>query len=500
MKYFTRTVLITVSIYAMGIDRSVAQSSNIARIDTFLNSLNADHNINGNVLVAQDGKVLYERAYGFADVAAGKPNDLNTRFVMASVSKPFTAVAVFQLIEKGKLSLDGKVVQYLKGFPYPEITVRHLLAHTSGLPNTEELFSPRLALDSARQFANADLISALKAFGKPAHFKAGDQFEYSNTNYSLLALLVEKVSRLSFKDYMTRFVFKPAGMTGTEILDPDFTYRPGFAHKYDRPVHYLDTLRPIESVRDLRKFTYNWVGFQGPGNMASTVHDMLAFDQALYAGKLVSQKSMEQMFTPNRLNDGSIPYRRSGIDEAAYGLGWYIFKNTRDGRVVWHSGGIPGMNTFMLRNIDKKQFIVVTDNAQNGPVAPELYIMLSGKPFNRPRSLAKLYVNTLVTKGMDHAAAILGCYRSDAGFGLSEGELNFLGIELMENGRLPLALEVFKTNTILFPKSFNVFDSYGEALMKAGKKAEAVLMYRRSVELNPNNEGGKKALRQLESD
>jgi len=220
----------------------------------------------------------------------------------------------------------------------------------------------------------------------------------------------------------------------------------------------------------------------------------------LYAGKLVSEQSMKQMFTPNRLNDGSIPYRRSGIDEAAYGLGWYIFKDTAGGKVVWHSGGIPGMNTFILRNLNKKQFIAVTDNAQNGPVAPELYILLSGKPFGRPRSLAKLYVNALVSQGDHYAAAVLGEHRLDPGFGLSEGELNFFGLELMENGKLPLALEVFKTSTMLFPKSFNVFDSYGEALMKAGRKAEAIMMYRRSLELNPANEGGKKALRQLESE
>ncbi|WP_276088410.1 serine hydrolase [Pedobacter sp. JY14-1] len=500
MKYYARLSVLLLLMCPVVILTPASGQPTVARIDTFLNNLNADHNINGNVLVAQEGRILYEKAFGFADAASGKTNNPDTRFVMASVSKPVTAVAVFQLIERGKLSLDARVARYLSDFPYPDITVRHLLAHTSGLPNTEELFSILLAAHPERLFVNKDIIPALRAYGKPAHFKAGDQFEYSNTNYSLLALLIEKQSGRTFRDYMSRFVFKPAGMNSTEILEPDFKYRPGFAHKYDRPVHYLDTLRPIESVKELHKFTYNWVGFQGPGNMASTIHDMLAFDQGLYAGKLVSGQSMKQMFTPNRLNDGSIPYRRSGIDEAAYGLGWYIFKDTAGGKVVWHSGGIPGMNTFILRNLDKKQFITVTDNAQNGPVAPELYILLSSKPFGRPRSLAKLYVNALVYQGANYAAAVLGEHRLDPGFGLSEGELNFFGLELMENGKLPLALEVFKTSTMLFPKSFNVFDSYGEALMKAGKKAEAILMYRRSLELNPANEGGKKALRQLVSE
>jgi len=103
----------------------------------------------------------------------------------------------------------------------------------------------------------------------------------------------------------------------------------------------------------------------------------------------------------------------------------------------------------------------------------------------------------LVNKGTDYAAAVLGEHRNNKNYGLSEGELNFLGIELMESGKLPLALEVFKSNTIIFPNSFNVFDSYGEALMKAEKKEEAILMYKHSIALNPKNEGGKKMLGQL---
>lgn len=478
---------------------TVHAQSAVSRIDAFVTNLDLDHNINGNLLVAENGEVLYERALGLANAASGQRNTQDTRFVMASVSKPFTAVAVFQLIEKGKLRLDEKVQHYLKNFPYPDVTLRHLLGHTSGLPNTEELFTPLLEQDTCRQYSNADLLAALKSLGKPLHFRPGSQFEYSNTNYSLLALLVGEVTGQPFAIYMHKRIFVPAGMNSTEILTPNFQFPAGYARKYDRPIHYTDTLRPVENIPSLRKFTYNWVGFQGPGNMASTTHDLLAFDQALYAGKLVSAQSMSLMFTPNRLNDGSIPYHRSGIDEAAYGLGWYIFRDTTNGKIVWHSGGIPGMNTFLLRNLAKKQLIVVTDNAQNPPVAPELYILLSGKPFFRPRSLALLYVQSLIAKGADYAAAKLGEYRKDPNYGLSEGELNFLGIELMENGQLPLALEVFKTNTLIYPESFNVFDSYGEALMKAGKKEEAILMYQRSITLKPGNEAGRKILERIQA-
>lgn len=260
-------------------DYSNAQNP-VSRIDTFLTNLDLDHNINGNVLVAQNGRVLYERSYGYAN-AGTQRNKADTRFVMASVSKPFTAVAVFQLIEQGRLRLNEKVQHYLRGFPFPEVSIRHLLSHTSGLPNTEELFTPFLQQDTSRQYSNADMLAALNSYRKPLHFQPGDQFEYSNTNYSLLALLIERVTGRSFAVYMRKRVFLPAGMNSTIILPADFSFFAGYARKYDRPVHYTDTLRPIESVPALRKFTYNWVGFQGPGNMASTTHDLLAFDQAL---------------------------------------------------------------------------------------------------------------------------------------------------------------------------------------------------------------------------
>ncbi|RFZ91344.1 tetratricopeptide repeat protein [Mucilaginibacter conchicola] len=489
---FSMIILLTLALSA---GKTYAQTT-VSRIDTFLNNLNADHQINGSVLVAAQGKVLYDHSYGIANVHTHQVNAIDTKYVMASVSKPLTAIAVFQLIEKGKLKLDEPVARYLPTFSLKDITVRNLLAHTSGLPNTEELFGGQLKANPDKQYTNADILPALVAFGT-VRFRAGEKYEYSNTNYSLLALLIEKQTGRAFADYMRRYVFKPAGMANTEIIDSDFNFPAGFAKKYDRPIHYADTLRLVTEVPEIRQWTYNWVGFQGPGNMVSTTHDLLNLDRALYAGKLVSARSMDLMFTPNKLNDGSIPYFRAGIDEAAYGLGWFIFRHTDNGRVVWHSGGIPGMNTFLLRNIEKKQLVITMDNAQNAPVAPELYIILSNKPFFRGRSLARLYVTTLLDKGADRAQETLNRLKTDKNWTLSEGELNFLGIELMNNKHLTEALEVFKTNTILFPDSFNTYDSYGEALMKAGRKEEAIEMYKKSIKLNPGNQSGKKMLEKL---
>lgn len=157
------------------------------------------------------------------------------------------------------------------------------------------------------------------------------------------------------------------------------------------------------------------------------------------------------------------------------------------------------MNAFLLRNIDWKQLIVTIDNAENPTIAPETYLILSGKDFVRKRSAAIAYTRQLLKKAPDEAAAILAGMRSNPAYDLSEGEMNQLGLELQEDGLHQAALETLKLNVLLFPTSFNVYNSYAEVLSKNGHKEAAIAMYRRSLALNPNNEGGKAALQRLNS-
>lgn len=471
-----------------------------SRLDSLFQVLADEGRINGNVLIAQQGAVTYRHSFGFADAGNGVRNAADTRFVLASVSKPMTAVAVFQLIERGRLRLDDKLVHYFPNFPYPDISIANLLSHTSGLPDTEELFDPLVAATPDHIITDADLIPALQTLAK-RHFTAGEKFEYSNTNYNLLALLIEKVSGEPFAAYMAQHVFGPAGMHDTFVQK--LAYHDAVARQaleYAAPLFYSSKLQKVATDPSLRKWTRNFIGLQGAGNIVGTADDLLKFDQALYDGKLVGQESLDRMFTSVRLNDGTIPWRRAGIDEAAYGMGWYIFRNQDNGKVVFHSGGVPGMNTFLLRNIDRKQLVVAMDNAQNPTIAPEMYLILSGKDYVRKRSLALAYVKRLLEKGPNDAAALLAALRTDPAYALSEQEMNLAGLQLQEDGKPDAALETLKLNTLLFPDSFNVHDSYGEVLRKNGRKDAAIAMYRRSLALNPGNKSGEAALRALGAD
>lgn len=468
-----------------------------SRLDAFFQVLADENRINGNVLIAKDGTPTYQRSFGWADVNARASNTAETRFVLASVSKPMTAVAVFQLVEKGRVRLDDRLTRYFPDLPFPDITVRNLLSHTSGLPNTEELFDPIIKVTPEKIVSNADVIPALRAWGK-VHFAPGQKFEYSNTNYNLLALLVAKVSGLPFEIYMAQRVFKPAGMDHTFVQARAYHSRvPGQATEYVAPSLYSSRLVPVTDAPSLRKWTQNYIGLSGAGNVVGTATDLLRFDQALYDGKLVSQGSLDMMFTPIHLNDGSTPWMKSGIDEAAYGMGWYIFRNQDNGKVVFHSGGVPGMNTFLLRNIDRRQLVVTMDNAQQPTVAPEMYLIIAGKDFTRKRSIAIEYVKSLLEKGEDTGAATLSTLRQDTAYTLSEQEMNLIGLQLQDDGKPEMALEVLRTNTLLFPQSFNVYDSYAEVLRKQGKREAAIAMYRLSIKLNPRNEGGRVALREM---
>nr|WP_237488172.1 serine hydrolase domain-containing protein [Hufsiella ginkgonis] len=468
------------------------------QLDSFYNALDADRKINGNVLIAEGTDLIYEKSFGFAGLTPQIPNAADTRFNMASVSKPFTAVAIFQLIEKKELHLDDKLSRYFPDFPFESVTIRHLLSHTSGLPNTEALFSPLLERAPGYQVKNADLVPELKAYAKPLQFSPGEKYEYCNTGFSLLALLVEKLSGEKFPAYLKKHIFLPAGMLHSSVGGPPGSAgRSGTAVNFIRPAPYSSTLQPVNEVPVLRKWTFNWSMLYGQGNIYATGGDMLLFDRALFSGKLVSPGSLNQMFSPVKLNNGSIPYFRAGIDEASYGLGWFIYKHDDGGKVVWHSGGIPGMNSFFLHNLKTGQVIVTTDNAGNATIAPETYLLLSGKSFVYKRSLALIYARLLLEQGIDQASSSLAGLRNDQRYVLSEGELNFLGLRLFEDGYTQLGMEALKVNALLFPESFNVYDSYGEVLLKTGNREAAKLMYQKSVNLNPKNEGGLKALRQL---
>lgn len=482
------------------------QDGKTAAADSFFQRIHQWGQLNGNVLVAQNGKLVYQGSFGYADFSAKRMNDSNSRFSLGSVSKIFTAVAILQLKEKGQLRLDDPLVKYLPGFRYPAITIRHLLSHTSGLPDYE-LYGKLVDQNPQKIFGNADILPALAAWQKPLYFIPGEKWQYSNTNFSLLALVVERLSRMRFQEYISRYIFRPAKMVGSYFLT-DTIKIPDKHRAINHQYATLFAAEPenVEGLAKLRWRLYNLSGFTGQGNIISSADDLLRFDQALYSGKIIGAAALEEAFTAAKLNNGEPADADIGIGKASYGLGSFIFSDTSAGKIVWHGGGVPGAVAIFLRNITKKQVVVILDNAfsegiyKNGRNAMDL---LNHQPITvRKKSLTQEYGSTLVKEGIDVAYCRLFQLRADTvHYYLDEEDMNLLGYQLLYEAKFDnhqkLSLEVFKLNTLLFPGSYNAYDSYGEALHKNGYKQQAIIMYRHALKLKPGNKESVEALERI---
>ncbi|MFN8346372.1 MAG: serine hydrolase domain-containing protein [Spirosomataceae bacterium] len=475
----------------------------VVRIDSFITVLAKHHLFNGSVLVAEQGKIIYKKSSGYADFGRGIPNTDTTRFNLASLSKPFTAIAVLQLVQKGKLQLKDTFVSYFPDFPYPEMTVKHLLTQTSGVPVVERYEEEYIKAHSKEIISNQKAYEDLVALKKPLNFTSGNRWQYNNANYFLLAMLVEKVSQMPFADYMKKNIFTPAGMKKTYIRQVGMENTPRYTPLsfYNPTYHKVDSLNPAEH------YTYYHLGsLIGPNNMISTPEDLWHFDNAFAAGKLLSPALMKAAFTPVTLNDGK-PFRM-GNSTRSYGLGWNVYTSKTEpaDTSIFHDGRIVGLTTFMHRNLTKKQTIIFYDNTDNNPIQVMVSVsnILNGTPplpIRLTKSLAKLYGEVLVEKGIDAAAVTFNELKNDStNYYVDELEMNRLGFDLLKapfSNHNELSLEVFKINTLLYPKSGNTYDSYAHALAKSGKKEAAITMYQKSIVLWPGNEEGKRALKEL---
>ncbi|WP_276090420.1 serine hydrolase domain-containing protein [Pedobacter sp. JY14-1] len=476
----------------------------VQRLDSLFTTLDTAKHFNGNILVAQGDRVVYRRSVGFAQIDTHKTNTLGSAFQIGSVSKTFTSLAILQLVEKGRLSLDDSVQRFLPDFPFLTLTIRHLLSHTSGLPDKEELFFPKIDADTALRVSNQDIVPALIKWNRPLAFAPGSQWRYNNIGFALLALVVEKVSGEPFAIYLARHIFAPAGMKDSYLLgsrqnDPNRVS--GYLVRH----HYLGDLQNIELSGKVRRWSYNMRGLYGPTNIVSTTPDLLKFVLALDKHRLLGKKLLDEAFTPYRLTDGNPAMPDGEFGPAAYGLGWFLPVSGL-GKIVMHTGREPGFFTFFCHDLKSGKTLILLDNAEStgfGDACKQTFNIIYGTEFfppepPRPQSLFLPYVRILLKDGADAAATFFNMHKADtAHYFTDERELNELGLELLSDRHNQAALETLKLCTLLFPQSWNTYDSYGKALLQSGRREDAIDMYRKSVEMFPENLPGKKILEEL---
>lgn len=322
-----------------------------AELKQFADKLAKAEVFSGAVLVAKDGKPLIVGAWGQANKTYDVPNTPSTRFNLGSMNKMFTAVAIAQLAERGKLSLDDPIEKYLDADWIDReriagMTVRHLLTHTSGLSDyfTDEFWdSSRLKFREIADYK--PLVRSIRP-----EFKPGERWQYSNAGFLLLGAVVEKASGTGYYAYIRENIYKPAGMNDSDSYDVDRS-APNLA------VGYSSVTGP-NGTDEWESNTLKHVVRGGPaGGGYSTVEDLLRFDQALRAGKLVRKETLEMMLTPTP------PSLSSPV--GGYGMGFSVV-NGPLGRVVGHSGGFPGISSSLDVHLDSGFTVAVLSNYDGG--------------------------------------------------------------------------------------------------------------------------------------
>jgi CubicO group peptidase (beta-lactamase class C family) len=475
------------------------QAQNIVvRLDSLFTAPGNFESLNGSVLIAESGKVIYQRSFGFCNIDEKKLNSATSSFNIASITKTFTSTAILQLLEKGKLHPDDAFQKYFPSFPYPAITIRNLLTHTSGLTDLETYFRIIDSLPN-KIFTQDDIIPAIIHLNRPLKFKPGDDFDYCNINYELLALLIQHLTKTSYPEYIRKHIFKPAGMTHSYFK----ALRPASADtnrvtNYMFATMYDSNYTPADSIDDRRtkQVFGNLKNLMGDGNIITTEEDLLLYCKALFGGKLLRPQTLAAALTPNRLNNNKdyTEFPDPKIGKLQYGFGWEVVGDTSSGKIVSHGGHFPGIWTSLVHNVSKDQTIIVYDNTDwSGPYLLSRMAMniLNNKPVTSmlsKRVLAKVYGQTLIKEGPDAAFAKLIELEDDTvHYVLRERDMNQLGYQFLFNHHTLQSLETLKMNIFLHPTSSNAYDSYGDALATNGEKSEAITMYKKAIFLDPKN-------------
>jgi CubicO group peptidase (beta-lactamase class C family) len=310
--------------------------SSVAR-NHFENTL-LNRGFNGQMLIAKNGTVVFEKTVGFADIRTKDSLDENTPMHIASVGKTFTGMAILRLMEEGRLNLDDTIGKFFPGFPYADVTVKMLLSHRSGIPNYLNYLSLLKKEDTC--YSNQDVLNSLYSLRPGLESRSGTRFNYSNTNYVLLAMIVEQVSGEHFASYLKRVFFDPLEMTNTFV----------YANQ--------DSLTPTPSFEWTGRFwspdpfdcTY------GDKNIYTTANDLLKWDQALSSGRLFKKETLDAAYTP-------LSNERRSIHN--YGLGWrmMIFPNGK--KFVYHNGRWHGSNAVFVRFPDENATMILIGNKYN---------------------------------------------------------------------------------------------------------------------------------------
>lgn len=465
-------------------DERVETTTKVDKINEIV-SLYADYEgFNGAVLVSHKGEVIYKKGFGLANMEWDVPNQVDTKFQIASVTKQFTAMLIMQLVAANKLDLHEPILTYLPDYPKKngeQITIHQILSHTSGIPRDYE------GNEKHNKYPDRHRLTELVAqfWEDPLEFTPGDRFTYSNSGYLVLGLIIETISEKTYETMLKERILTPLGMnnTGVDLHRPIIKNR---ANGYFKGFgEYFNS-----DYRDLSSIT-------AVGNMYSTLEDMFLWDQALYSEKLLPKKFMDQIFTKH-------------VEDADYGghhgYGWElkpkpIGKTSEMIETIGHSGAMQGFCALFTRIPSTNSSIIFLNNTSRAylnAMTTAITGILNDQPYDFPKKPTAKFMSEVIAKeGIEKGIQFYKEHKDLSDYYIDEVELIVAGYKLLHAGNAKDAAEVFKLSTEVFPDKDNPYDSYAEALMALGENEEAIKNYKKSLEINPRNNNAVEMLKKL---
>ena len=345
---------------------SISHNGGVDDIDTWLSELSLNNHFNGAILISVNGKIELMNTYGYSNLARTKPLTVQSSFRLASVSKQFTAMAIMILKERGNLSYDDKVKSYLFNFPYEDVTIRHLLTHTSGIPDYESLVLKLKNKSSTKYFYRTgqskenivykgdpilyknqhdiltmeDVLNLVIRYSEKRKFLAGDKYQYSNTGYVLLAYIVEKISEQTFESFMDDNIFTPLKMNNSSVWNLNTS-----SGKLDNRV---------EGTNKNKLNDYTWMdGVAGDGAVFVSIEDFIKWDESFTNNTIISESTFNESITPFITNNS---------DTSHYGFGWALDEKDTS---IDHAGSWVGAQTYIYKNPQNGLLFVLLDSSTN---------------------------------------------------------------------------------------------------------------------------------------
>jgi len=344
-------------------------------VDSFMQAVYQVNHFNGNIVIANSGKIIYQKAFGYRNYNTKEILDNNSVFELASVSKQFTAMGILLLYDKGLLTLSDSLRMFFPELAYSGVTIKNLLIHTSGLPDYMDAMLGNI--DHNKVVYNKDVIRFLAEEKTSLNFKPGQKFEYSNTAYLLLASIIEKVSGKNYRNYMRENIFEPLNMQNTQIYNRRSLKDtiPNYAFGYV----YSDSIKRYILPDSLANYDFVicFDGIQGDGSVNSTTGDLVKWEKALKDHTLLKKETQDEMMSAQSIFDT--------MAKVNYGYGVFLGEN-ENGKYIQHGGGWPGYSTDIINYPERDLTIILLSNNESNVkmISGGIAYILTDKPILLP--------------------------------------------------------------------------------------------------------------------